>query len=366
MIAHERDDQRRDDRRPRVDRPRRRLPAQALAGSGSAASLLALQRAAGNRAVAAWLAREYDGTPKSSAAGGTWDTGAAKVVPLVPAPEISAKQTTILGKLKAMWDIADNVKDLADKVHDAGSDDPDLIELAKTINGVHASLNKIADGFQKLANEDSDVISKDAKAVKAIDSAIEAADAILALSKTKAAADAFADKPSYDTASAWADQVGDAFEKAGALLPVSALPSFMQQYFKGVFGAPKNYIAAFQGLMNQHYKGLDAATGVHWWQSGPSHHKAATPKEGGEAVWEGELTDVYIQATIADAVVRGDPNMKTGLPGYMRAHRKVSGVDLWNVDSARVGLGLLQAQIQSDASLDGPTQAAYLAFLSAQ
>jgi len=278
-------------------------------------------------------------------------------VPLVPVEQVDAKKASLLDKAKALKDIATNTKDLAGKVQSFGEkgwDDDDVIAMAKSVNGIHGSVNKIAGACTKLAGVDSQLIAGDAKAVDYLDKAIQAAETVQTMANAKASADAFAANPSYETASAWADGVGDVFDKAGAYLPTGALPSFMGDYFKGLFSAPKNYIAAFKGMMEQRYKGVEAATGVPF--MGIAHNKGAW--EGGGYVWEGEMTGLFIGASLS-----GDHMVANELQSYMRSHRKIGGVDLYGINNPAVGAGLLQSQIENDSSLTDEQKEAYLKYL---
>jgi hypothetical protein len=297
---------------------------------------------------------------KGSYAGGTWDTGPAKVVPLVPtASDVDGKKATLIEKAKAIKEIATNLKEIADKVQEFGEkgwDDDDVIAMAKTVNGLHGSVNKIADACTTLAGVESSLIASDAKAVEYLDKAIQAAETIQTLAKAKAAADAFKAKPDYETASAWADQIGDVFDKAGAYIPTGALPSFMGDYFKGLFSAPKNYIAAFKGMMEQRYKDVEAVTGVKF--GGVEHNKGAYDLLEGKYTWEGEMSGIFIGAAMS-----GDPRVANGLQSYMRNHQKAVGVNLYKINDPKVGLGLLQAEIEADESLSPEDKAAYLAYL---
>ena len=74
---------------------------------------------------------------------------------------------------------------------------------------------------------------------------------------------------------------------------------------------------------------------------------------------EGEMTGIFIGAGLS-----GDNQVANGLlQAYMRGHRTAAGVDLYKVNDPKVGLGLLQAEIEGDSSLSPEEKSAYLAYL---
>lgn len=142
------------------------------------------------------------------------------------------------------------------------------------------------------------------------------------------------DPTDFDKAAAWASHVGDTFDAAGALLdfiPEGVLPGAVTATIKGLFKAPKNYIAAFTGILRVHYDRVDEAAGVSW------ETRRATVGE--KEVWAGDLTGVYVDAHFIQP---------RGLQEFMTDNRKsIHGLDLWKVDE-ETGRALLATKLRNE------------------
>ena len=226
--------------------------------------------------------------------------------------------------------------------------DDKLIASAKNVTGIADGLMKLAnaiDSWTGAGNKES--IEKGSKAVDYVSKIIDAADAILAVKKLSVSAEEMAKKPNQATIEAWADDVGNTFDKAGGLIgliPSDGLPGFVTSYYKGLLSAPKNYITAFKTIMHARYDKLDMEAGISGSNQRANNWGTKTIE------WEGDLVPLYIKAYF-------QPKAKDGqtLQGFMKAHQKIDGVDLYkaNIATGKALLGAAIARERPDE--DDPT-----------
>jgi hypothetical protein len=101
-----------------------------------------------------------------------------------------------------------------------------------------------------------DAIKKGSDAAKYVGYLLNAADFVVAAKDMELSIDNLNASNGEATVNAWADSIGNLFDKAGGLIdliPDGAVPGFFKSYWKGLFSAPKNYIAAFKTIMKEHY-----------------------------------------------------------------------------------------------------------------
>jgi hypothetical protein len=196
-------------------------------------------------------------------------------------------------------------------------------------------LASVIDSWAGDGNKDS--ITKGSTAVDYVSKIIDAADAIIAIKKLNTSLNELEKKPSQASVEAWADDVGNAFDKAGNLIgiiPKGALPGFVVDYYKGLCSAPKNFINAFKIIMHARYDNIDMESGI---------SKANQRATSGDKVdWEGDLVPVFISAHFQPPAKNG-----TTLTAFMKSHRKIAGVDLYK-STLREGKALLVTAIGSD------------------
>jgi hypothetical protein len=161
-------------------------------------------------------------------------------------------------------------------------------------------------------------------------------------------------KPNQASVEAWADSVGDAFDKGGALIdliPEGWLPGFITDYWKGLFSAPKSYITAFKAIMHAHYDNIDITAGV-----ASGDHLVEEPGHFlGGVVWRGELSTIYQSAFFQQKSKDGST-----LQQFMKNHQKTEGADLWQTKK-EFGAAMLLGAISRDAPEEVKTSwAAYV------
>jgi hypothetical protein len=327
-----------------------------------------LQRSIGNRQVAALVAsgrihRVPDGMAKGSYAGGTVQSGGAASYRSPPAsPEeakIQSTQISLLDKAKAIKKIGESVNDLSEKLTSKGthwfwSNDEDLIDLGKSVNSVHKSVNEIAEGLTTLSNAPAgDVLKGSITAQEDLEKILNAAETLSTISSTQDKFDAFAKKPNLENANAWATGIGATFSNVAQYIPTGALPGFMGQYIKGLFGAPAVYIAAFQGYSAYHYGRIDKETG----NLAEDEKKLCHGKQVQGGAFKGLLCDLFLKAGSTFGIGQG-------LAGYMQTHQKIGAVNLFYVDSVESGTSVLVGCVTADPALTEEQRSAYLQVLN--
>ena len=154
---------------------------------------------------------------------------------------------------------------------------------------------------------------------------------------------------------AWADNVGNLFDKAGGLIdiiPSGALPGFITSYYKGLFGAPKNYISAFKNIMKEHYAYLNKEGHVP-----SSANQQAYDLGQAQTVWEGELTGVFVGAYTQPTSSEGQT-----LQQFMRKHQDEEGLDLYKAHLV-AGKEALCHRIEANLHGDDPAREAWINYV---
>ena len=215
--------------------------------------------------------------------------------------------------------------------------DDKLIASAKNVTGTADGLTKLAKAIESWTNGgNKESIEKGSTAVDYVSKIIDAADAIIAVKKLSFSAEEMGKKPNQATVEAWADDVGNSFDKASGLLgliPSGALPDFVASYYKGLLSAPKNYISAFKTIMHARYDNLDMEAGIS--KSNQDARNLGTNK----IEWEGDLVPLYVKACF-----QPKGNGDATLQAFMKAHQTIGGVNLYKTDMA-TGKTLLGAAI---------------------
>jgi hypothetical protein len=267
-------------------------------------------------------------------------------------------QTQFFSRAADIMKLAQKFYDIEDKLEKKGkgiiswTDDDELIAAAKNVQGVADALTKLAkeiDAWSGSPNKDA--ITKGSKAVDYLGKFLNAMDAVRAVDQAQLAVENMEQKPNEATVEAWADSVGNLFDKAGGLIGMipggDALPGFMTDYWKGLFSAPKNYIGAFKTMMKAHYRAIDEVTGY------SSADKQAYDLLEAKTKWEGELTGIY-----AGAFMQPKDQDDHTLQDFMDNHHKVGGVNLYKA-TLDVGRALLLSAIASEVSDTDPSKQAW-------
>ncbi len=225
-------------------------------------------------------------------------------------------------------------------------DDEQMLQSAKNLHGTASAMVKLAKALD-LGDVNKESLEKGSTALDHAEKIIGAAEAVGALRNLSLATENLDDKVTEASVNAWADSVGAGFDKAGALIdliPKGAIPGFVTDYYKGLFSAPKNYIAAFKTLMSIHYGTIDKEVG----RSGADHQAEDLGKTGMN--WEGFLSTMFVHGYFLPKSQAAKDN---DFQHYMQAHRTSEHVDLYKV-SLQVGKAVLTAAIQRDLAEDDP------------
>ena len=255
---------------------------------------------------------------------------------------LSARASSLRNAAKGIQQAEDAVEKMAKDHGRFSGDDKQLLANAKNLKAVADGMLKLAGEIDKWTGDTNKLsIKKGDEILGHADKLLQAADTVIAIKDLNAELNAFQQKPSADTARAWARGVGKAFDSASALIPSKGLPGFIVDYWKGLLSAPKNYIEAFITLMDVHDKTITEATDFD-----PDQHQTSDSGKhliGKRTGWKGELTDIYFKGAFV-------PNLKDDnkpFLTFMLDHVTSEGCDLWTVKKA-VGKALLLAAINRD------------------
>jgi hypothetical protein len=270
-----------------------------------------------------------------------------------------AQKATLTAKVKDIYAAADAINKIGTELEQKGTskywfDDKQMLQSAKNLHGTASAMMKLATALDR-GDVNKASIEKGNKALEYVDKVIKAADAVGAIRNLSLATEKMEEKTNQASVEAWADSVGEAFDKAGALIdyiPKGAIPGFVADYYKGLFSAPKNYISAFKTLMKIHYGAIDKEAGI----SGSSRRATDLGRTGLD--WEGDLTSMFVGSYT-------QPRSKGGeeLNRYMLKHRKRDRVDLFDV-TLPVGKAVLTAYIESDLADDDPAKQAWITYVA--
>jgi hypothetical protein len=291
------------------------------------------------------------GTPKDSLqGGGTASAGDSTFV-------TGDQKGTLLQKATAIRSAAKGLFDAEAAIESQGKGDKSAIETAKNLKGIADSMLQVANGLDSVkGSENADALGAAGKASKFGDGLINAADAIIKINDANGQLKAFQDNPSKETAEAWARSVGDLFSGLANYVP-DVEPKFISDYWRGLLSAPANYINAFITMQNVYYgnidkeAGLSKSTGL----GGVAFIGHAATKRVSDGSWEGDLTDIYYPGYFLPKLADG-----TTFAGFMIAHRKTEGMDLWDTD-IKVGKAALLTAISRDVPADDPAKSAWMA-----
>lgn len=291
------------------------------------------------------------GTPKESLqGGGTASAGDSTFV-------TGDQKGTLLQKATAIRSAAKGLFDAEAAIESQGKGDKSAIETAKNLKGIADSMLQVANALDSVkGGENADALGAAGKASKLGDSLINAADTIIKIKDANGQLKAFQDNPSKETAEAWARSVGDLFSGLAKYVP-DVEPKFISDYWKGLLSAPANYINAFITMQNVYYgnidkeAGLSKSTGL----GGFAFIGHEATKRVSDGSWEGDLTDIYYPGYFLPKLADG-----TTFTGFMIAHRKTEGMDLWDTD-IKVGKAALLTAISRDVPADDPAKSAWMA-----
>jgi hypothetical protein len=293
--------------------------------------------------VAGTAKDSLQGGPTASAGDSTFVTGAQK--------------GTLLQKAGAIKSAAKGLLDAEAAIESQGKGDKSAIDTAKNLKSVADSMLHVANALDSVqGSENADALGAAGKASELGDSLINAADAIIKINDASGQLKAFQDNPSKETAEAWARSVGGLFDSLANFVP-DVEPKFISDYWKGLLSAPKNYIEAFITMQNVYYgnidkeAGLSKSTGL----GGVAFIGHAATKRVSDGSWEGDLTDIYYPGYFLPKLADG-----TTFTGFMIAHRKTEGMDLWDTD-IKVGKAALLTAISRDVPDDDPAKSAWMA-----
>jgi len=257
--------------------------------------------------------------------------------------------------LKAVADAINKVgTDLEKKgVHEYWFDDKQMLQSAKNLHATAGAILKLATALDR-GDVNKGTLDKGNTVIDYADKVMKAGEAVAAIRNLSLSSENLEKKTSEATVNAWADGVGDAFDKAGALIdliPKGALPGFVTDYYKGLFSAPKNYIGAFKTLMKVHYGSIDKEAGI-------SHADRQAEDLGKTGLnWEGDLTTLFVGGYVLPKSGAGE------FQRYMVNHRKEGGIDLYAAD-LQVGKAVLTTAIVRDISEDDPARDAWVTYVA--
>jgi hypothetical protein len=123
------------------------------------------------------------------------------------------------------------------------SNDTDVLASAKTINDMAKALAILASEIDSWSNSpNKDAIKKGSDAAKYVGYLLNAADVVVAAKDMELSIDNLNASKGEATVNAWADSIGNLFDKAGGLIdliPDGAVPGFFKSYWKVCFPRPK-------------------------------------------------------------------------------------------------------------------------------
>ena len=298
-----------------------------------------------NRASYAARSDGRDSGPKASAGDSFYVTGAQK-------GSLTASVKSIQAAAEAIFKIGTDVEEKGAKKF--WFDDKQMLQSAKNLHSTASGLVTLAKALDR-GDVNKVPLEKGSQALDYADTVVKAAEAVAAIRSMSLSTQALEDKTNEATVNAWADSIGETFDKAGALIdiiPKGALPGFAVDYYKGLFAAPKVYISAFKTLMAVHYGAIDKEAGL-------SHADLQAADLGGTGLdWEGDLTFIFSNGYTLPKSTGAVAEFQR----YMLAHRKTEGADLWKV-TVPVGKALLTTAIARDLSDDDDAKNAWLAYV---
>lgn len=175
----------------------------------------------------------------------------------------------ILSGIETLYSIATDLEKRAESGSIWKANDKDLLALAKQVRDLAKGVKGMKEGFDTLRAKGFDFsrtdLSSDPQLPTAIDLAKGSIDSITQGFETNEALKAFQDKPSRETANAWATQVTKQFSAAKGILGAVKLPpglGWIKEYFEGLLGAPAVYVGVFQTLSKLRYDALDKELGT--------------------------------------------------------------------------------------------------------
>lgn len=269
-----------------------------------------------------------------------------------------AQKGKLTAQVKEIYAAAAAIDKVATDLEQKGAskywfDDKQMLQSAKNLHGTASAMIKLGKALD-LGDTNKAALGRGSTALDYADNVIKAAEAVGAIRNLSLSTKNLEEKTSEATVNAWADSVGDAFDKAGGLIdyiPKGAIPGFVLEYYKGLFSAPKNYINAFKTMMKVHYGAIDKEAGI----SGSKHKAEDLGKTGLD--WEGDLTDMF-----AGGYTLPKSKVSEEFMRYMLKHRKSEGLDLFDVTLA-VGKGVLTAAIERDLDDEDPAKAKWVAYV---
>jgi hypothetical protein len=175
----------------------------------------------------------------------------------------------IVSGLETLYSIATDLEKRAESGSIWKANDKDLLALAKQVRDLTKGVKGMKEGLDTLRAKGFDFsttkLETDPQLPSLIDTAKGSIDSITQAFDTNEALKAFQDKPSRETANAWATQVTNQFSAAKGLLAGVKLPpglGWIKEYFEGLLGAPAVYVSAFQKLSKLRYDALDKEAGI--------------------------------------------------------------------------------------------------------
>lgn len=280
------------------------------------------------------------------------------------AGEVSGTQSNVMPLLA----FANQLNQLSTKLNKAGDDiifdDKDQLAAAATLADWAEKTTKAANSVDnwytrfkgrkdttKLGGtpQDNNRAGGAAKAIGHAKSALEVASLLEKLADQSTVKEFLGDIESKQKRQKWAKHVTGIFDKLGSALPGAiaetpmGLPLAM---FKGYLSAPKNYLAAFNSVLDKHLGKLDKAANL------DNYDVKLLDGFGGPILWAGPLTNLYAGAsnTLADFMRQTQKRLQKKLK-----------INLWNEPYTR-GLALLRAEIVTSSQSED-TKAAWLQYL---
>ncbi|HWE72359.1 MAG TPA: hypothetical protein VG328_04310 [Stellaceae bacterium] len=236
------------------------------------------------------------------------------------------------------------------------SNDTDVLASAKTINDMAKALAILASEIDSWSNSpNKDAIKKGSDAAKYVGYLLNAADFVVAAKDMELSIDNLNASKGEATVNAWADSMGNLFDKAGGLIdliPDGAVPGFMKDYWKGLFSAPKNYIAAFKTIMKEHYDIVNEEGHVNTGDGQQAYNLGMAQTE-----WRGALTGIYVGAFTLPKNTAGQT-----LQEFMRKHQDEDGLDLYKAP-LQAGKETLCHRIEANLAGDDPALEAWLSYV---
>ncbi len=346
----------------------------ALAMSGAAPSVAAAQRLAGspglsNRSVAGLLQRQGHDGPSYARHGPAGSAIEERRGALTPQARLGEVESQLSGQLaQSVGWIGDGVLKIYALVEDARKAEREgksffgdnTMEMTQRLSQIAEALNKLQIGIRathakvKDANASLERFEEMDKATKALGLLVNSLATLKSGAETSKKLEAFQAKPDAKSAEEWADSVVDTFDNFGKLIGALDLPpglGWIVDYFQGLLGAPKAYVAFFKSTMKARYGEIDRTVGRL-----ESYHQFI--KEGETIVWAGPACGMVGNAWFFDQF----------LQGWIRDQQKKKGIgatDLY-VYAARELAIILMDKLQADASVSEERKVKWGGWLASQ